>query len=156
MGISRSERNARWLDRGILFVASLASFWVAFRLQTEDPYKELHATQVALIILSLTVVYLWVETRRLQRRLGELAELLDDVRFGSGVRRDRDAVDILVKALRAPDARARETALRTLREITGYDFGEDAATWEAWWKASRATFVRARPKAGEKAGQKKS
>ncbi len=143
MGNSRSEATARWIDRGILFVASLVSFWVAFRLQSDEPGTPLHVTQMVLTIVSLSVVYLWVETRRLRRRLGGLAELLDDVRFGSGARRDREAVDILVKALRAPDARAKETALRTLRKISGYDFGEDPATWEAWWKASRPTFVRA-------------
>ncbi len=106
--------------------------------------------RVTLALLSLVAAGLWLQLRAAQRDLRRMDELLTDVRFGSGTRRDRDAVDILVRALRAPDDRARETALRTLRKISGIDLGADPAEWEKWWSASRTTFVRMGPPPGKK------
>jgi hypothetical protein len=52
----------------------------------------------------------------------------------------REAIDILVRTLRGKDVRAREAALRQLRQLTGQDHGESADAWEAWWADHRKTF----------------
>ena len=103
---------------------------------------EVRALRVSVAILCVITAVLWLLVRRAGRDLRRMDELLTDVRFGSGTRRDRDAVDILVRALGTPDARARETALRTLRKISGLELGPDPGPWEQWWAAARPTFVR--------------
>ena len=101
--------------------------------------------RVALALLCFVAAYLWILARRSARSVGRIRPLLDDVLFGPGTKRDREAVDILVEALRTPDDRARTTALRTLRKISGLDLGEDPGPWETWWSAARPTFTRPGP-----------
>ena len=103
---------------------------------------EVRTLRISVAVLSIFTAALWILVRRAGRELRRMEELLTDVRFGAGTRRDRDAVDILVQALRTTDARARETALRTLRKISGLDLGPDPVPWEQWWTAARPTFVR--------------
>jgi hypothetical protein len=111
----------------------------------EDTFEQVRSLRLAAAILCLLNAGTWYLLRRAIRDLRRMDDLLTDVRFGPGTKRDRDAVDILVQALRAPDARARETALRTLRKISGMDLGEDPAAWERWWTVARATFTRPGP-----------
>jgi hypothetical protein len=126
----------------LLVLALVAAGLAAGLSGAVDLGDEPRLLRISVAALCFLGVWLLLTVRSLRREVGLVRDLLDDVRFGSGTKRDRDAVDILVKALRAPDERARETALRTLRNLSGFDFGEDPATWEAWWRASRATFVR--------------
>ena len=128
---------------------------VSHSLFGEGPEGQVRALRVATGVLCVVVAMLYVLVRRTRRDLRRLDELLTDVRFGSGTRRDRDAVDILVTALRTSDERARETALRTLRKISGLDLGPDAGPWEIWWRAARKTFVRAPAGAPGAAQEKK-
>ena len=114
---------------------------------------EARILRVGVAILAVLCGYLWLVVRRSRRQLNRVEDLLTDVRFGAGTRRDREAVDILVRALRTPDERARETALRTLKKISGFDLGAEPEAWEQWWKAARSTFVR--PGAPPVLGKKK-
>ena len=98
---------------------------------------------VSVMMLAAVTGMLWLYLQRTRRRLAAMDELLDDFRFGQGTKRDREAVDILVRALRQEDPEVRETALRTLRKITGHDLGPDARRWEAWWTGARSAFTRA-------------
>jgi len=134
----------RIADGMVLLAVLLAAVLVAFGPRLGQSGED-HARVLRVVVAALCVALglLLVLVRSLRRDLLAMDELLDDVRFGAGTKRDRDAVDILVRALRAPDERAREAALRTLRKITGADHGEDAGAWEAWWRASRGTFTRA-------------
>jgi hypothetical protein len=140
----RPSALVRFADGMVLVGILLAAVLVAFgpRLgQSEDDHARVLRVVVAALCVALGLVL--VQVRSMRRDLWAMDALLDDVRFGAGTKRDRDAVDILVRALRAPDAHAREAALRTLRKISGVDLGDDPAKWEAWWTGSRSTFTRA-------------
>lgn len=50
---------------------------------------------------------------------------------------DRKAVEPLIAALEDSDARVRELAVESLKQLTGQDFGRDRAKWEAWWEANK-------------------
>ncbi len=126
----------------LLFFTLPIAFVFLPRILNLDPETDLVVLRWAVGSLLLIVGWQALSLRSVHRDLRRMEELLVDVRFGTGVRRDRDAVDILVKALRTPDERARETALRTLRKISGVDLGAEPEPWEAWWRAARATFVR--------------
>lgn len=146
-----------WIYRAILLVGLAVSFWISFGMRRVDWTVEtrLRFLEAFLGVGFVCITGLIVEVYRQRALFRELEAAVDDLRFGSGARRDREAVDILVKALRAPDGRARETALRTLRKISGLDFGTDAGQWEEWWRAARSTFVRAGAPATDKAGSGK-
>ena len=123
-----------------IFALALFLVWlprVGLEIEQQDRILRIVA---AALCLAFGIVL--VQVRGLRREILVMEDLLQDVRFGAGTKRDRDAVDILVRALRTPDARAREAALRTLRKISGQDLGEDPAAWESWWNAARATFTR--------------
>jgi hypothetical protein len=111
---------------------------------------EVQVLQVGACLASAVAGFLWLEIRQTRRELRRLHFLLDDVRFGAGTERDRDAVDILVRAVEGTAGPARETALRTLRKISGMEFGDDPRAWREWWTAARATFVRPGPRGPQK------
>jgi hypothetical protein len=137
----------------IFGVSALLVFGPRLGQTPEDQDRVLRVVAAALCLLYGIVL---LQVRGLRRQILVMEDLLQDVRFGAGTKRDRDAVDILVTALRAPDGRARETALRTLRKLSGVDLGPDPAAWEEWWRAARGTFTRpasAGP-AGAPAGRK--
>lgn len=106
--------------------------------------------ETVLALTCLLSAWLVFRVRRMGRRLRAIDELMADVRFGPGTKRDREAVDILVQALRVSDEGARTTALRTLKKISGIDLGDDAGAWEEWWSVARSTFVRPGPQPGPK------
>ena len=107
--------------------------------------ENVQVLETVLALSCLLSAWLVFRVRRMGRRLRAIDELMADVRFGPGTKRDREAVDILVQALRVSDAGARATALRTLKKIAGIDLGDDSAAWEEWWTVARSTFVRPGP-----------
>jgi hypothetical protein len=139
-----SERIADWTFAGFLVLLGFfVGFGMGFLGLGSD--AENWSRSFVIYILCLFAAYLVFQIRRMRRRMLAMEELLADVRFGPGTKRDREAVDILVRALRVSDAGARETALRTLRKLSGFDLGDEPGAWEVWWTASRATFVRMGP-----------
>lgn len=143
-------RLGDWLVAAILVGMGYAAWLTPLPGEPDAGPASGRIQRVTLVLLALVSAFLWLQLRAALRSLRRMDELLTDVRFGSGTRRDRDAVDILVRALRAPDEKARETALRTLRKISGIDLGADPGPWETWWKAARSTFVRPGPQPGKK------
>ena len=137
------NRLARVADAALivtaLTVVALLVFGPRLGHETEDQVRLLRVVAAG---LSLLLVLVFIEVRALRRQVLVMEDLLSDVRFGAGTKRDRDAIDILVRALRVSDAATRETALRTLRKLAGQDLGDKSEAWEAWWKASRETFTR--------------
>ena len=85
-------------------------------------YFDAQEARLVVTVLCVFCAVLWLHSRRLERKIAHFDELLTDVRFGEGTKRDRDAVDILVRAMETNDPGVRETALKTLRKITEQDF----------------------------------
>ena len=52
----------------------------------------------------------------------------------------REAVEILLRSLRADQPAVRKTAADQLRRLTGEDFGEDTDAWDHWWKQNKGSF----------------
>ncbi len=48
-----------------------------------------------------------------------------------------EAVPALIQALSSDDVNVQKSAARALVEITGQDFGEDAAAWQGWWETQK-------------------
>ena len=138
-----------WLAAGAL-AASGVLVGIHGRGYVFDGIERVRLLELVLSLACLVAAWLVFRVRRMGRRLRAIDELMADVRFGPGTKRDRDAVDILIRALRVSDDNARETALRTLKRISGLDLGDDAATWEEWWTVARSTFVRPGPQPGPK------
>ena len=141
---ARPSPLVRFADATVIVGVLLAAVLVAFgpRLgQSEEDHARV--LRVVVAVLCVALGFLLVQVRGLRREMLSMDALLDDVRFGAGTKRDRDAIDILVRALRAPDAHAREAALRTLKKIGGVDLGDDPQEWERWWSGARSTFTRA-------------
>lgn len=144
-----AARAGDWLVAGALALSGLlvGLGGPLFGLEGDEHRRVL---ETALAVSCIVSAWLVFRVRRMGRKMCAVEELLADVRFGPGTKRDRDAVDILVQALRVSDEGARTTALRTLRKISGLDLGEDASTWEEWWSVARSTFVRPGPQPGPK------
>ena len=51
-----------------------------------------------------------------------------------------EAIRILLGSLKSGNEKVRETSARQLKQLTGEDFGDDAAAWERWWKANERSF----------------
>jgi hypothetical protein len=140
----RPHPIVRIVDVSLLIGVALVVILLVFGPRIgQSPEDQSSLLRVVASGLCLVLVFLLFQVRDLRRKVLVMDYVLDDVRFGAGTRRDRDAVDILIRALRTPDAEVRETAQRTLRKLCGKDLGKDPEVWEAWWKASRSTFTRA-------------
>ncbi|MHC4822023.1 MAG: HEAT repeat domain-containing protein [Planctomycetota bacterium] len=130
------DRTSRLLD--IVIAVSILALGAAVFFESQE-------IRLVVVVLCVFCAVLWLHSRRLERQLAHFDDMLTDVRFGEGTKRDRDAVDILVRAMETPDPNVRETALKTLRKITEQDFGHDADQWQKWWIVARPTFKRPTP-----------
>ena len=54
------------------------------------------------------------------------------------------AMDALIAALGDKDPGVCQMAARKLQEITGQNFGQDAAQWRQWWVTNKDAFVKSR------------
>ena len=135
-----AEKWGRAIDAMILILGLAVAGFLMFGSGVERG-----PATVVVAMLCVGLALLGAEVRALRRQVARMEDLLSDVRFGAGTKRDRDAVDILIRALRTPDPEVQETALRTLRKLCGQDLGKHPEAWETWWKVSRATFTRAAP-----------
>lgn len=148
---SPAARAADWLVAGALAFSGLLA-GIGRPLLGLEAGENLRILETVLALSCLLCAWLVFRVRRMGRKLRAMEEVMADVRFGPGTKRDREAVDILVQALRVSDEGARTTALRTLKKISGIDLGEDAAAWEEWWSVARSTFVRPGPQPGPQPG----
>jgi hypothetical protein len=51
-----------------------------------------------------------------------------------------EAIRILLGSLGAEDPTVRQTAAQQLSQLTGENFGEDAAAWKEWWSRNKGRF----------------
>ena len=98
---------------------------------------------VAVGFLALVVGSVALDLARTRARLLPALEEVLQALWGESFRQDRQAVDILVRALESEDPTARAAALRNLERLTGQAFGEDTEAWRRWWEANRSSFRRA-------------
>jgi hypothetical protein len=164
MALPDPEREVRWRRAAAIggeWFLSLAGGAALLlpRFMDLDAAQETRLLRTTLFLVAIFAAVMWGMLMRTRQQMAVMEDLLNDVRFGPGTKRDRDAVDILVRALRTSDAGVRETALRTLRKLSGLDLGDEALVWETWWSGARSTFTRVggRPAgkgdAGERGGK---
>ncbi len=80
------------------------------------------------------------EQSRLRERFLDLMEEVLKIFYGPSFRRDRQAIDILVRAMDSDKQEVRASSREHLIRLTGQDLGEEFATWADWWAEHRATF----------------
>lgn len=97
---------------------------------------------VAAALALLFVYAAWLT--RMQGRLREhMLDLLEDVLkvfYGPNFRREREAIDILVKAMDSENPSVRTASREHLVRLTGEDLGADGTAWADWWSDHRSTF----------------
>ncbi len=63
--------------------------------------------------------------------LGEIAAKSKDAAYRT------ETVELLIPLLNDEHPRVRGAAAKSLRAITGQDFGEDAFRWQWWWEKQK-------------------
>ena len=74
----------------------------------------------------------------------QFTEAVQKLVYGQDYKKQREAVDLLVRAVGTKNDEARQVAIERLEALTGQSFGEDRDAWEKWWEANRRRF-RVRP-----------
>ena len=126
----------------MLLLLGLALLAVAcsgsLREWVEESISRVRLLELLLGFCLVYVAFLVHDVRGLrQRNLVLMETMLAAFRDNQVARRDVDAIDILVAALRATSDDTRAVARRQLRRLTGMDHGEDAEAWERWWESQR-------------------
>ncbi len=106
----------------------------------DDQFGMTRLLLLALGAMCCFVAYLSSELFRLRARVLDLMEEVLKIFYGPNFRRDREAVDILVRAMSSPQADVRNTAREHLVRLTGENLGADGPAWETWWAEKRATY----------------
>ena len=101
----------------------------------------------------LVAAALAAEKDRLRVRMAELMEGLNDLLYGKDHRREREAVEILLRTLASEDEATRATAHRHLVRLTGQRFAPDHRVWAAWWAVHERTWSRATAGGGVEEGE---
>jgi len=94
-----------------------------------------------------------IEKNRMRRRVDDIFEALNMLLYGKNFRRDREAIVILIHALKGKHEDVRTKAWNNLKRLTGQDFAADHEVWNAWWKANERHFATQvkRPTGGKEA-----
>lgn len=89
----------------------------------------------------LVLAALSLEKHQIRVRTAELVEGLNQLLYGKDYARDREAIELLVRALEGADPDARATAHRHLVRLTSQNFAADPRVWRAWWAANERTWA---------------
>lgn len=98
-------------------------------------------TRAAFTMLFVVAALLFGEMVQLKEQFGMLQKLLKATGGGPGKRDDREAIDLLIRGLSAPDPDTREKAHHHLKRLTQQDMPAQPELWQAWWAANRDAFV---------------
>jgi hypothetical protein len=134
-------------DRALAVFLFLVGLWIVFApgFLGWDHLRErgLESAVMRLLVGSLFVFVsgTLIERKRTQRALADVHEALNMLVYGRNYRREREAIGILLKALRSADGDVREKAWKSLKDLTGCDFALDPEVWESWWKANERRFA---------------
>lgn len=92
------------------------------------------------VCFALLAALSW-EKNQLRVRCAELLEGLNQLLYGRDYASQREAIEILLRALEGRDEAARATAHQHLVRLTGQNFAADASVWRAWWSAHEKTWA---------------
>ena len=157
MDSGKSSAGGR-TDRAAAAVLFLLGLWVAFGPGFLGwDYIRAHNLEPAVLRLLTGFAFLFLAGGLLQRQraehaLADVHRAMNMLLYGRNYERDREAVRILLRALRSKDAEVREKAWRSLKGLTGSDFALDAGVWEAWWQANEKHFAIKAKRTEEKGG----
>lgn len=132
--------SARPVLAGFGLVFLLAAFWPAALRVIDENFGIVRLISAALGFGFLYLVTVSREVARTRERLLDLMEQVLKLFYGPNFRRDRQAVDILVRGMRSSDVGVQRSSLQHLRRLTGEDKGDDPDAWEEWWLSARSTF----------------
>jgi hypothetical protein len=140
----------------VLFVIGIAvAFapgWLGFDYLRERGF-EVRLLEILVGFLFLFQAISILEKNRLRRRVEELFEGLNMLLYGKNYRRDREAILILINALKGKDEDVRAKAWNNLKRLTGQDFALDHEVWSAWWKANEKHFATRMKRPDEEGGE---
>ena len=80
------------------------------------------------------------EQGRLRERILDLMEEVLKTFYGTNFRREREGIDILIRAMDSENASVRASSREHLMRLTGEDHGDDNSAWADWWADHRSTF----------------
>jgi hypothetical protein len=105
---------------------------------------ESHVTGFGLCIAFMLLGLQSWRIAELRLRMAELMEAMHQLLYGKDYQRDREAIEILVKALELNDPANAKIAHEQLMRLTGLPLAQDPKVWRAWWDANKQTFARAK------------
>lgn len=104
-------------------------------------FEENWAHRIAMPVVLVACALLIFDNLRIRLHVAQLIGALRSLMGQSGAKVSpqvrAEAIGILIEALRSDRASARAAAAAQLRQMTGQQFGEDAAAWEEWWRRNR-------------------
>ncbi|MCG3134417.1 MAG: hypothetical protein HMLKMBBP_01723 [Planctomycetes bacterium] len=80
------------------------------------------------------------EKNQMRVQQAELLETMHQLLYGKDYRRDREAIEILMRSLEGGDDASKRIAVEHLRRLTGQNFAADPGVWKAWWEGSRRSW----------------
>ncbi len=121
-------------------VLLLAGFAAPVLVFIESQFGFERVAAAALGFLFLYVASVARELVRLRARLLDLMEDVLKIFYGPNFRREREAIDILVRAMESDNDDVRRSSREHLVRLTGQDFGDEPSAWSAWWNEHRSRF----------------
>lgn len=129
-------------------VLLLAGFATPVMVFIDGQFGFERVVAAALGFLFLYVAFAARELARLRGRLLDLMEEVLKIFYGPNFRQEREAIDILVRAMASENDDVRRSSREHLVRLTGHDLGHEASAWSNWWSEHRSHFRS--PQAGGK------
>lgn len=139
-GSPRPPSGTFWLLMLLGLVFVIAALFSGVRQWLDRSIGLERALTLIVGFLLLYCAVMVAERHRLRAEMRDVLEQVLEGVYGKNYRQQRDAIDILVRALNSNDATARATAAAELKRLTGQDFGEQPDPWSRWWESNRRTF----------------
>lgn len=131
---------------GVLFL--FRPSWLGWDALTARLGGETGVVAAGLGIAFFVLASLSFEKNQMRVQQAETAEALHQLLYGRDHSKHREAIGILVNAMRSADPAARRAAHENLVRLTGQNFAEDADVWAAWWRTNEKAWSRRGPDAG--------
>lgn len=142
--IERPHQTRGYSARPIFVVLGLAfltaAFWPAFLRYLDETFGFLRLTAAALGMVFFYLAIVSKDIGRVRERLLDLVEQILKLFYGPNFRRERQAIEILIRSMQSAESGVRATSRTHLKRLTGVDKGDDPEAWKAWWDTHRGTF----------------